>query len=400
MNIGKYQFRYEIIKLFDRGVYTAFDAAHELSLSVRQVWRLLKKFRKHKRAKKKVFIFIPVSRPAWNALQPNIIQEAVKLKKENEDRSCQRIAEIVQDKLLTKISRQTVRRILIEHGCYKRVKREKRAFIKLEERITSSGQMVQFDVCEGAWLKGYRRVYLIAFMDAYSRYIVGWKWVTTNSAWNNILVLRGVVENYGVPALFYTDNASFYKTIRHNKSIYQDHKPEDEYETTIQRIILDLGSVMVNHKPYQPQGKGRIERFFGFMQDRFIAEHTAKTIEELNEQFTAWITWYHAKHTIRTIGCSPKNRLNPKGFKPVAKNLDFEQVFSYQYTRKVDKYNSFSFEGANYFIDSANCKHWNGALAHCTVNLFVSEEKIIVYHRERKIQEFTKVKTDVNDPLN
>lgn len=399
MNIGKYQFRYEIIKLFDRGFYTALDAAWELHLSIRQVWRLLAKFRENKRAKKKVSIFMPASRPAPNASQPNIVEMAVKLKKENQDRSCQRIAEMLQDKFLTKTSRSTVRNILVRHGCYTRAKREKRAFMKLEERITHSGQMVQFDVCEGAWLKGYRRVYLICFMDAYSRYIVGWQWVGTNSAWNNILVLRSVALNYGIPALFYTDNASFYKTIRHNKSIYQDHKPEDEYETTIQRIILDLGSVMVNHKPYQPQGKGRIERFFRTMQDRFITEHTAKTIDELNEQFAVWITWYHDKHPIRTIGCRPKDRFNPKGFTPVRKDLNVEQVFSYQYTRKVDKYNSFSFEGTNYFIDSENCKHWNGTLAHRTVNLYVSETKVIVYHGERKIQEFNKINTDVNDPM-
>jgi len=133
--------------------------------------------------------------------------------------------------------------------------------------------------------------------------------------------------------------------IRHNDSAYQKHKPEDEYETTIQRIILDLGSVMVNHKPYEPQGKGRLERFFRFMQDRFIQEHTAKTLKELNKQFKVWVKWvkwYNAKHIIRTIGCVPKDRFNPKEFKPIPEDLDLEKVFSYQYTRKVDKYNSFS----------------------------------------------------------
>lgn len=396
MNIGKYQFRYEIVKLFDRGFYTALDAAWELNLSMRHVRRLLARFRKNKRRKKKISIFLPQSRPAWNGKTEEIVNEIVRLKKERPDRSNQRITEALQDKFLMPVSPSTVRRVLISHDCYERAKRDKRVFLKLEERITRSGQMVQFDVCEGAWLNGYRRVYLIAFMDAYSRYIVGWQWVDTNSAWNNILVLRSVAWHYGVPELFYTDNASFYKVIRHNQSIYQEHKPEDQYETTIQRIILDLGSVMVNHKPYQPQGKGRIERFFRFMQDRFIAEHSAKTLEELNAEFKVWVAWYHRKHTIRTMGCKPKDRFNPQGFKPVPKDLNLEKVFSYQYTRKVDKYNSFSFEGANYTIDPENCKHWNGSLSNCTVNLFVSEEKIIVYHQERNIQEFIRIQTDTN----
>ena len=282
---------------------------------------------KFKNNQKKVSTFVPPSRSsAWNRVDQDIINEVVRLKKEKPSRSNQLIVECVENKLLKKISGSAVRRILISNDCYEKVKREKRVFQNLEENITHSGQMVQFDVCEGAWLKGCRRVYLIAFMDAYSRYVVSWKWVKTNSAWNNILVLRSVAGKYGLPELFYTDNASFYKVIRHNQSIYQKHKPEDQYETTIQRIIIELGSVMVNHKPYEPQGKGRIERFFRFMQDRFITEHTARNLDELNNQFEVWVKWYNAKHVIRTIGCVPKDRFNPKGFKPVAKYLSLEKV--------------------------------------------------------------------------
>lgn len=249
-NINKYQYRYQIILLFDQGVYTAIDVAWELNISVRHARRLLSKFRKNK---KKLSSLMPESK-SFNEKKicQEIINEIVRLKKENSERSNQHIAEFIENKFLKKLSYSTVRRILIKNDCYKNTKIKKRVFKDLEKKITHSGQMVQFDVCEGAWVKGYRRVYLIAFMDAYSRYIVGWKWVDSDNAWNNICILRSVALKYGVPELFYTDNASHYKVIRHNNSIYQKHKPADEYETTIQRIILDLGSVMVNHKPYEP----------------------------------------------------------------------------------------------------------------------------------------------------
>jgi putative transposase len=389
MNIDKYQFRYQIISLLDQGFYTALDAAWELNLSIRHVRRLLAKFRQ---GKKKISSLAPKSKSlVQNKIEITIEKEIVRLKKENLLRSNQHIAELVENKLLKKISYQTVRSVLIRNDCYEKTKVKRRVFKNLEKKITRCGQMVQFDVCEGAWVKGYRRVYLIAFMDAYSRYIVGWNWVNSDNAWNNICVLRSMVLKYGVPELFYTDNASFYKVIRHNNSIYQKHKPDDEYETTIQRIILDLESVMVNHKPYEPQGKGRIERFFRFMQDRFILEHTAKNLEELNEQFVIWIKWYNTKHIIRTTKCVPKDRFNPRKFKPVRKDLVKEKVFSYQYTRKVDKYNSFSFEGSNYIIEPKNCKHFNGCLTSCRVQLYVSDKAIVVYHRNNRIQEFVKL---------
>ena len=390
-SIYKYRFRYEMFLLLDRGYYSAMDIAWELNLSIRQIRRLLSKFRKNK---KKISCLMPKSLPAWNGINQDVIDEIIRLKKENPKRSNQHIAEFVENQFLKRVSCSTVRRVLIKNDCYEKTERERRVFQKLEKKINHTAQMIQFDVCEGAWLAGYRRVYLIAFMDAYSRYIVGWKWVASNSAWNNILVLRAVALKYGVPEIFYTDNASFYKTIRHNQSIYQNHKPDDEYETTMQRIILDLGSVMVNHKPYQPQGKGRIERFFRFMQDRFIAEHTATTLKELNQQFKVWVKWYNTKHIIRTIKCVPKDRFNPNDFKPVPGDLkfDLDKVFSYQYIRKVDKYNSFSFEGSDYTIDPKNCKDYNGSLIGCKVQLYATPEFIIVYFHYDLIQKFKRIK--------
>lgn len=388
-NINKYQFRYQILSLLDKDSYTTMDVAWELNLSARHIRRLLAKFRKNK---KKLSTIMPKLRSSSeDRITQDIIDEVIRLKKENPKRSNQHLVEFIEDKFLEKFSYSTVRRILIKNDCYEKTKIERRVFQNLEKKITRSGQMVQFDVCEGAWLKGYRRVYLIAFMDAYSRYIVGWQWVDSDNAWNNISVLRSVALKYGVPEIFYTDNASHYKVIRHNDSVHQKHKPEDEYETTMQRIILDLGSVMVNHKPYQPQGKGRIERFFRFMQDRFIKEHTAETLDEMNKQFKVWVKWYNTKHIIRTMECVPKDRFNPKKFKPISKDLNLEKVFSYQYTRKVDKYNSFSFEGTSYLIDPKKCEHFNGCLSACWVQLFIGLKTIVVYHQNRKIQKFKRL---------
>jgi putative transposase len=388
-NINKYQFRYQILSLVDKNFYTAMDAAWELNLSIRHIRKLLAEFRQNK---KRFSALMPKSRSLLeNGITQDIVDEAIHLKKENPNRSNQHLAEFIENKFLRKVSYSTIRRILIKSDCYEKTKTERRVFQNLEKKITRCGQMVQFDVCEGAWLKEYRRVYLIAFMDAYSRFIVGWKWVASNDAWSNISVLRSVALKYGVPEIFYTDNASFYKVIRHDDSAWQKHKHGDEYETTIQRIILDLGSVMVNHKPYEPQGKGRIERFFRFMQDRFIKEHTAKNLEESNEQFQVWAKWYNTKHIIRTIECVPKDRFNPKEYKPISKDLDLEKVFSYQYTRKVDKYNSFSFEGFDYLIDPKNCEHFNGCLSACWIQLYITLKAVIVYHQGKQIQKFRRL---------
>jgi transposase InsO family protein len=383
-NLRKKLYYYNILALVECGLLTGVQAAHQLHVSERHIRRLLRTFRKHGKSWKKL---VPHhSTAVWNGTPQSVVDEVVRLKQERPQRSNQHIAELVKHTINHTLSVSTVRNILIKHDCYQHAQRERRSFSRLENHITKSGQMLQMDTCEGAWLAGYRRVYLIAVMDAYSRYLVGYQWVDTDSAWNNILVLRSVITQYGVPELLYTDNASFFKVIRHDKSIYQRHKPQDEYETTIARIMRDLGAALITHKPYEPQGKGRIERFFQFMQSRFIGEHTAPTLEELNTQFARWLVWYHTKHVIKTIGCAPKDRFNPNGFKPIPEDLNLERIFSYQYTRKIDKYNSFTFEGNRYSIDSRI-----GCFVAFTVELFVTDKTIAVYHSNSLVQTFEKL---------
>ena len=367
------------------GLITTAEAAGELSLTKRHVRRLISKYNKTKC----ITSIIPKRRTSkpWNRFNETIEKEIVRLKKENPLRSNIRISEMAQEKFGESITHTTIKNILLRYGCYKRKPIRCRMYKKVQ--MDSFGEMFQMDTCEGAWLKGYRRVYLICVMDAYSRYIVGWQWADSDSAWNNICSLRQIVEKYGKFRLLYTDNASFFKTIRHDNSIYQKHKLDDEYETTIQRMMRELGILMICHKPRRPESKGRIERFFRTMQERFIREHTAKTLDELNQQFKKWVSWYNNYHVVRTIGCKPKNRLKPSVAEPV--NLtqeDLNKIFSYQYTRKVDKYNSFSFEGRQYLIDKKNCKAGGGHLVARTVNLYVTPETITVYYHDHLIQKF------------
>lgn len=383
MNLNKQLTQYNVLAMLDCGLLTAKEATRELRVSKRHVKRLLRKFRK---LGKNFRSAVGTIRAAANRVPERTEKAVVSFKRENPKRSNKRIAELVELECEETISANTVRNILVRHDCYEKTETERRVYTKLEDRIVQSGQMLQMDTCEGSWLSGYRRVNLIAIMDAYSRYIVAWRWVEADSAWNNIAVLRVSIEKYGVPEILYTDNASFFKVIRHNRSIHQKHKSEDEYETTIQRIMLELCSTLVTHKPHEPQGKGRIERFFRFMQDRFIREHTATTLEELNQQFRKWVKWYHEKHVIRTIGCAPKDRFSSEGFKPVPENLNLDQVFSFQYTRKIDKYNSFSFEGHRYTIDmEIDC------FVAFTIQLCVTDTTIFVYWQGHFVQKFKRI---------
>ena len=162
-----------MLALVDCGLLPAGQATKELRVSKRHLRRLLRKFRK---LGKNFRTLMGKPRTAQNRIPEHIVQAVLAFKRENPSRSNQHIAELIELACEETISPHTVRNILIRHDCYEPVERERRVYAKLEDRIVQSGQMLQMDTCEGSWLSGYRRVNLIAIMDAYSRFIVAWRW--------------------------------------------------------------------------------------------------------------------------------------------------------------------------------------------------------------------------------
>jgi hypothetical protein len=88
------------------------------------------------------------------------------------------------------------------------------------------------------------------------------------------------------------------------------------------------------HEPENAPAKGKIERTFRFIQERFIPEHTATTLEELNQQFQKWIEWYNTCHINRDTGVVPRARLQPSVTKLFPYGLNLDDIFCFKEERK------------------------------------------------------------------
>ena len=58
------------------------------------------------------------------------------------------------------------------------------------------------------------------------------------------------------------------------------------------------GISLIHSKPYDSPSRGKIERFFRTVRDRFLSRLTSElTLDELNEAFSLWLQEdYHHKH--------------------------------------------------------------------------------------------------------
>jgi transposase InsO family protein len=110
-------------------------------------------------------------------------------------------------------------------------------------------QLWQTDLFTFMLKRQNRRVYLVAFMDDHSRFLVGYGLHASQSAALVMEVFRAALSSYGPPEEVLTDNGSQYVTWR-GKSAFS-------------KELEKRGIHQVVASPRRPQTLGKIERFWG-----------------------------------------------------------------------------------------------------------------------------------------
>jgi hypothetical protein len=73
-----------------------------------------------------------------------------------------------------------------------------------------------------------------------------------------------------------------------------------------------LGIALVHARPYQPQGKGKIERFFKTVRTRFLPSFKGETLEEINEAFELWLDAEYHQRSHSSTGQTPFKRFTQR----------------------------------------------------------------------------------------
>lgn len=142
----------------------------------------------------------------------------------------------------------------------------------------------QSDVMHGprALINGVRKkTYLIAIIDDHSRMIMHASFYGAESLDNLADALRQAVIRWGLPQKLYTDNGGCFRA--HH----------------LEFVTAALGISLRHARPYKPQGKGKIERWFRTVRQEFLPDILAKAaplqLSTLNEQLAAWVDGYNSR---------------------------------------------------------------------------------------------------------
>ncbi len=172
------------------------------------------------------------------------------LKQANPEYGCQKISDLLLRGPALPASPAAVARVLHEAGYeFEEVTtRPHPDHVRSFERAKPN-QLWQTDLFTFVLKRQNRRVYLVAFLDDHSRFLVSYGLHASQSTALVLEVLRAGLANYGAPEEILTDNGSQYVTWR-GKSAFA-------------RELEKRGIRQVVAAPRRPQTLGKIERFWG-----------------------------------------------------------------------------------------------------------------------------------------
>lgn len=307
--------RLHVIEKVLEGIIKQVEAAEILSLSGRQIRRIVKRVRDEGH---RGVIHKSRGRPSNRRIAPKLKNRVIRLYRTQYKGFGPTLA---SEKLLERdrieISDETLRGWLIEAGDWEK-SRKRRRHRQWRERKHHEGQMVQMDGSHHGWFEDRADpCVLLSYIDdatgaAFARFD-GYE--GTIPAMDSF---KRYIQRRGLPMKVYLDKHSTYKSTAQPSIEDQlnDEGPLSEFE----RALKELG-VEVSHA-HSPQAKGRIERLFRTLQDRLVKEmrlRGIRSIEEGNRFLEEYLPIYNKRFSV-----GPKEKED--FHRPVPKGVDLDAI--------------------------------------------------------------------------
>ena len=222
------------------------------------------------------------------------------------------------------VSASTLYRFLKQRGLTARQLLESTPHKKFEAQF--SNQIWQADMLFGPYVQrpggGKIQVFLHAILDDASRLIPHAQFYPNQGLDACLDCLRQAIAARGVPLKLYIDNAKIYRSQQ------------------LARIAASLGILIVHTPPYQPEGRGKIERYFRTVRDQFLTNLDRKqslSLDQLNERYWAWIENVYHRSEHSALGSTPLLRWQRdiEQIRQLPPTTNLRRLFFYRLNRLV-----------------------------------------------------------------
>ena len=238
---------------------------------------------------------VPSPRQSAPRLPVEVIEMAVALKRENPARTAAQVVRVLRSQMGWAPGERTLQRHFADLGLTTGAHAGAESVFGRFE-ASRPNELWTGDALHGLVVAG-RKTYLFAFIDDYSRAVVGHRFGYAEDTVRLAAALRPALACRGVPESIYVDNGSAF------------------VDTWLLRACATLGIKLTHSTPGRPQGRGKIERFFRTVRDQFLVEitgtpdtpgrHHVTDLLELNRLLGAWVETVYHPRTHSPDRCGP-----------------------------------------------------------------------------------------------
>jgi transposase len=228
------------------------------------------------------------------------------------------------------VSRVSVRRVLRGAGRPARRRRRAPRHRSRRDRMPRAGQLLQTDGSRHDWL-GDRgpRLTLIGLIDDATGRVTAATFREQEDTAGYLEVLAATLRRHGVPGAVYHDRAGVFEPPLATPLTLEEQLLDARIPTQLGRTLAELGIGSVAAR--SPQAKGRIERLWGTLQDRLVAELRIAGIEDragANAYLGRYLARHNARFTVPAADPEPAWRRMPGG-------TPIERVCCFKYRRTI-----------------------------------------------------------------
>jgi transposase InsO family protein len=211
------------------------------------------------------------------------------LKETNPTWGCQRISDMLLRGPALPACPATVAKVLHEAG-YELVEESTHPHpdkVRSFERARPN-QLWQTDLFTFILKRQNRRIYLVAFMDDHSRFVVSYGLHASQSTALTLEVLRAGIASYGAPEEILTDNGSQYVTWRGKSAFTKE--------------LEKRGIKQVVAAPRRPQTLGKVERFWGTLWRECLETSVFLDMGDAQKRIGLFIDHYNFQRPHQGVG--------------------------------------------------------------------------------------------------
>lgn len=256
------------------GQITNRQGASALHMTARQFQRLKQRFRTGGAA---ALRHEGRGRPSHQRLSPSVAARVQALLRDryagfNDTHATEKLREVHQ----LPVSRESVRRLRRALGLPAVHRRRPAQHRSRRPREDAAGQLVQIDGSPHDWLEGRGpRLTLLGAIDDATSEVVALHFRPTEDLHGYATLLHHMFTTVGLPVALYGDGVNI--LVRTDAHWTRDEELAGaQAPTHLGRVMRELGIGYVQARC--PQGKGRIERLWGTLQDRLVSELRLRAI--------------------------------------------------------------------------------------------------------------------------